>query len=189
MLLLDDEKLYERCSFLRDHGRKPGGPMYFNFEVTFKYMPFNVQAALGYAQFQRIQELVDKKRWIYQSYKENLADVPGIQLNDERDGVYNGVWITGVVFAPELGITKQSAMETLGKMGVPSRPFFYPLSSLPAYAGSEKVYRPRNPVAYDVSARGINLPGALNLTADQIDFVSEGVRKLVAGQSSLKRAA
>ena len=61
MLLIDDDKLYERCMFLRDHGRVSGIP-YYNSEVTYKYMPFNVQAALGYAQFQRIDELVAKKR-------------------------------------------------------------------------------------------------------------------------------
>ena len=64
MLLIDDDALFERCKFLRDHGRAPG--TYYNTEVTFKYMPFNLQAALGYAQFQRLDELVGKKRWIWQ---------------------------------------------------------------------------------------------------------------------------
>ena len=53
MLLLDDEALYQRCKFLRDHGRAPG--TYYNTEITFKYMPFNVQAALGYAQFRKLK--------------------------------------------------------------------------------------------------------------------------------------
>ena len=74
MLLIDDDALFERCKFLRDHGRAPG--TYFNTEVTFKYMPFNLQAALGYAQFQRLDELVGKKRWIWNGYRERLADIP-----------------------------------------------------------------------------------------------------------------
>src|SRR5437899_209781 len=57
MLLLDDDQLFQRCMFLRDHGRKPDGPEYYNYEVTYKYMPFNLQAAMGYAQFQRLGEL------------------------------------------------------------------------------------------------------------------------------------
>src|SRR3989338_7175787 len=72
MLLVDDDKIYRRCMFLRDHGRKPGGPMYYNTEVTYKYMPFNLQAALGYAQFQRLDELVARKREIFQMYQERL---------------------------------------------------------------------------------------------------------------------
>jgi len=184
MLLLDDDKLYERCMFLRDHGRKPGGPMYYNYEVTYKYMPFNLQAALGYAQFQRLDELVNKKREIWQMYRERLADIEDIQFNAEPEGVHNSVWITGLVFGKSHNLTKQDAIARLGEIGIPARPFFYPLSSLPAYPGYEEQYRPLNPQAYDISARGINLPGALNLTEDQIDAVSDGIRKVVAQSRS-----
>jgi perosamine synthetase len=179
MLLLDDDKLYERCMFLRDHGRKPGGAMYYNYEVTYKYMPFNLQAALGYAQFQRLDELVNKKREIWQMYKERLADVEDIELNAEPEGVYNSVWITGLVFGKSHNMSKLDAMAKLTEIGIPSRPFFYPLSSLPAYPGYEERYRPLNPQAYDISARGINLPGALNLTEDQIDAVCDGIKKVI----------
>jgi perosamine synthetase len=182
MLLLDDDKLYERCMFLRDHGRKPGGPMYYNYEVTYKYMPFNLQAALGYAQFQRLDELVNKKREIWHMYQERLAGVDDIQLNAEPEGVYNSVWITGLIFGKSHNLTKQDAITKLAEIGIPARPFFYPLSSLPAYPECEERYRPLNPQAYDISARGINLPGALNLTEDQIDAVCDGI-KTVVGQS------
>ena len=179
MLLLDDQKLYERCMVLRDHGRRPGGPMYYNQEVTYKYMPFNIQAALGYAQFQRLDELVARKRWIYESYKERLADIPDIELNAEPQGVFNGVWITALVFGHSHGMTKSESMRLLQERGIPARPFFYPLSALPAYPGAEQRYRSRNPKAYDISSRGINLPGALSLSIDQIDDVCEGVKAIL----------
>jgi len=179
MLLLDDDNLYERCMFLRDHGRRPDGPMYYNYEVTYKYMPFNVQAALGYAQLQRLNELVGKKRWIYQMYKERLAGIEEIQLNAEPEGVFNSVWITALVFGKSHNLTKQDAMAKLERLGLPSRPFFYPLSSLPAFPGFEEKYRNRNPVSYDIAARAINLPGALNMTEDQIDAVCSGIRRIL----------
>jgi perosamine synthetase len=179
MLLLDDDKLYERCMILRDHGRRPGGAMYYNYEVTYKYMPFNLQAALGYAQFQRLDELVNKKREIWQMYKERLADVEDIELNAEPEGVHNSVWITALVFGKSHNLNKQYAIARLAEIGVPSRPFFYPLSSLPAYPGYEERYRPLNARAYDISARAINLPAALNLTEEQIDVVCDGVKKVV----------
>jgi perosamine synthetase len=184
MLLLDDDKLYERCMIWRDHGRKPGGAMYYNYEVTYKYMPFNLQAALGYAQFQRLDELVNKKREIWQMYKERLAEVEDIELNAEPEGVFNSVWITALVFGKSHNLSKQDAIERLAEINVPARPFFYPLSSLPAYPGLEEKYRPLNPNAYDISARAINLPGALNLTEDQIDFVCDGIKKVVAQSRS-----
>lgn len=179
MLLLDDERLFERCMFLRDHGRKPDGPAYYNYEVTYKYMPFNLQAAVGYAQFQRLDELVAKKRWILESYKTRLADVPDIEFNAEPAGVFNSVWITGLLIGKTHGMTKLEAMEKLKALGLPTRPFFYPLSSLPAYAGCEDVYRARNPRAYDICARGINLPGALVMTEEQVDVVCDGVRRIL----------
>ena len=177
MLLLDDEKLFERCKLLRDHGRAPG--TYYNMEVTFKYMPFNLQAALGYAQFQRIDDLVGKKRWIWQGYRERLSDIPDLQFNPEANDVHNGVWNTALVFGKSHRMGRDTAILELGKLGVPTRPFFYPLSSLPAYPDREKDGRRDNPVAYDVSGRGINLPCALNLTGADLDVVSGGVRRLL----------
>jgi perosamine synthetase len=177
MLLLDDDKLFDRCKFLRDHGRNPG--TYFNTEITFKYMPFNVQAALGYAQFQRIDDLVGKKRWIWQGYRDRLSDIPDIQLNPEPEGVTNGVWATALVFGKTHKMTRDRALVELPRLGIPTRPFFYPLSSLPAYPGREAEGRKNNPVAYDTSDRGINLPCALNLTDKNLDEISRAIHRLL----------
>jgi len=177
MLLLDNEALYQRCKFLRDHGRAPG--TYYNTEITFKYTPFNLQAALGYAQFQRIDELVGKKRWIWRGFCERLADIPDILLNPEPDHVTNGVWATALVFGESHGMTRDLAQVELPKLGLPARPFFYPLSSLPAYPGREVEGRRNNPVAYRTSELGINLPCALNLTEKDLDLVSKGIHVLL----------
>jgi perosamine synthetase len=179
MLLLDDDRLYERCMFLRDHGRRPEGPAYFNYEVTYKYMPFNLQAAMGYAQFQRLDELIAKKRWIFDSYRERLGDIEDIQLNAEPAEGFNSVWITGLLIGKSHGMNKLQAMERLQALGLPTRPFFYPLSSLPAYPGQKALHEGKNAVAYDLCSRGINLPGALVMTEPQIDRVCEGIRKVL----------
>ena len=179
MLLLDDEKLYERCMFLRDHGRKPGGPMYYNYEVTYKYMPFNLQAALGFAQFQRIDELIYRKREQLNFYRSALSSAEDILMNPEPPGGVNGAWITAVVFGQSLKINKHSAIEKLAAMGIPARPFFYPLSSLPAYPNYQKKYEPLNPISYDVSMRGINLPCAANLSSEQMEKICNGILSLL----------
>lgn len=177
MLLMDDDALYERCKILRDHGRAPG--TYFNVEVAFKYMPFNLQAALGYAQFQRLEELVERKRWIWKSYVERLADIPDLYLNPEPEHVHNGVWCTALVLGKSHDLAKEVVMEKLTERGLPARPFFWPLSSLPAYPGRQEHGRIANPVAYDVSSRGINLPSALNIREEEIDAVCAGVRSIL----------
>ncbi|MES2528834.1 MAG: DegT/DnrJ/EryC1/StrS family aminotransferase [Bdellovibrionota bacterium] len=181
MLVLDDEELYHRCVILRDHGRGPKTKMYFNEAITPKYMPNNIQAALGYAQFHRLKELIDIKREIFFGFKNNLKDIPHLQFNEESEEVYNGVWITGLVFGNEHKITGAEVIERMAELNLPVRPFFYPLTSIPAYqkqvAGID--YKSLNPVAYDVSKRGVNLPCAMNLTAEQIKAVTDGLRKVL----------
>ena len=177
MLLLDDDELFQRCKILRDHGRAPGA--YFNVEVAFKYMPFNLQAALGYAQFQRLEELVERKRWIWKSYVERLSDIPDLYLNPEPPHVHNGVWCTALVFGKSHELSKDEVIKRLTSLGLPARPFFYPLSSLPAYPNREERGKASNPVAYDVSARGINLPSAMNISEDQIDTMCGGIRTIL----------
>lgn len=181
MLLTDDEKLYERCLFLRDHGRKPGGPKYYSYAVTYKYMPFNVQAALGFAQLQRINELVGKKRWILEQYRQRLTGIDDIELNTEPEGGVNGAWACALVFGQRYGISRASAMADLERLGIPTRPFYYPLSSLLAYPGQEAGGRERNPRSYEISDRGVHLPCALNLTEEHIERVSEGITSIIAG--------
>lgn len=179
MLLLDDDGLYDRCMFLRDHGRKPEGPIYYNYEVTYKYMPFNLQAALGYAQFQRLDALVGRKREICLKYKERLARVDDIELNAEPEGVVNSAWCTAVVFGKSHKMSKKDAMEKLARLNIPSRPFFYPLSSLPAYPGLEETHQNKNTNAYDISERGINLSCDFHLDDEQIDAICNGIKEIL----------
>ena len=69
----------------------------------------------------------------------------------------NGAWTTALVFGKSHGISKNEAMAAIERIGLPSRPFLYPLLSLPAYPGLKERYAEKNPIAYDISDRGINL--------------------------------
>ena len=180
MLLLDDDKLYERCMFLRDHGRKPDGEMYYNYEVTYKYMPFNVQAALGYAQFQRIDELIQNKQNQLRMYRKGLSEIDDIELNPDPEGGVHGGWMTTVIIGKSYNMTNHEAIEKLAALEIPARPFFYPLSSLPAYPGLREKYEPLNPRAYDISPRGINLPSAAILAEKQIERICLGVKTILS---------
>ena len=178
VLLLDDDDLFERAKFLRDHGRS-SEIAYFTLEATPKYMPSNLQASMAYAQFQRIDELVDRKRYLLHRYKDNLSDIQDLQFNMETDDVYNGVWATTLVFGKSHNMKKLDAIEKLVELNVPARPFFYPLSSLPAYEHYSIGSKQKNPNAYDVSERGITLACHYNLTDEQIDFICDGIKTIL----------
>lgn len=182
MLVTDSEAVLKRVVKLRDHGREPGDIMFFNTEVGYKYKMSSMQAALGLAQLERIAELVARKRQIFAWYHERLASVPGFTLNAEPPGTLNSYWMVTLVLDPCLGIDKRQLMKTLTARGIDIRPFFHPLSSLPAFKDQAQALRAagRNSVAYRIGAHAINLPTALQLTERQVDQVCEGVRLALA---------
>lgn len=184
MLLTDDEKVHQRCLFLRDHGREPGDKLFFNTEVAFKYKMSALQAALGLAQLDRVEEILERKRAIFVWYREGLEGVEGITLNQDLPDVLSSYWMVTVVWDAGLGRDKRGVMEALGQRGVETRPFFHPLSSLPAYAGSPQAdaARQRNTVAYEIAPCGVNLPSALSVTREQVRYVCEQVRDLFAAR-------
>ena len=186
MLVTDDDALRARVLFLRDHGRRPGDRLFHNTEVAYKYKMSSMQAALGTAQLERVEELVSRKREIFAWYAEELAGLPGLTLNYEAPGTRNTYWMVTAVLAERLGLRKERVMELLGAQGIDCRPFFHPLSSLPAYAGTPQAEaaRSRNPVSYALSPYGINLPSALNLTRDQVRRAGVAVRAVVSANSA-----
>ena len=133
-----------------------------------------MQAALGLAQLERIDELLERKRQQFAWYKEELAVIDGITLNAEPAETLNAYWMVTAVLDPKLGLSKKTLMERLSQYGIDSRPFFHPLSSIPAYEDSEQAHiaRQRNTVVYRISPYAINLPSALNLTREDIEKVS-----------------
>jgi len=185
MLVLDDDGLLDRVLRQRDHGRAPGDTMFFNEEVGWKYKMSAMQAALGLAQLERIDELVAGKRRIYGWYREELAEWIGGSLNPDVSGLYNSYWMTTVVLRREIGLTKETTVPCLREQGVDARPFFYPLSGIPAFRDTPQggAARVRNVNSYLVSPYGINLPSALALERAEVAQVSATLREIVRTSS------
>ena len=181
MLVTNKEDLYHQCLFLRDHGRKPGDKMFWNTEVGYKYKMSSLQAALGLAQLERAEELVNRKREIFSWYAEELNEVQGISLNSEEPEVKNTFWMITVIIDKSFSIEKEQLIARLAEDNIDCRPFFYPLSMLPAYQDLISVERAKNSNqnAYAISPFGINLPSALNLTREQVAFVCERLKKIL----------
>lgn len=181
MLVTDDKAVYERAKFLRDHGRIPGDVSFRNREVGYKYKMSSMQAALGLAQLERVNELVDRKREIFGWYREELGDIQGIQLNAEPIGVKNSYWMCSVVFDLSLQCQKEKILKAFGEAGIGYRPFFSPLSSLPAYEGTilARIAAERNKNAYVIGPYGINLPCSMRLTREEAGYVSEVMRGVI----------
>jgi perosamine synthetase len=181
MLVTDREDLYRRTLLLRDHGRKAGGKQFWNTEVAYKYKMSAMQAALGLAQLERIDELIARKREIFGWYQEALTGADGIMLNYEVPGTKNTYWMVTAVLDASLGLEKERLIGLLSDRGIDSRPFFYPLSSLPPYEHSEQARhaRQRNRVSYRLSPYGVNLPCALNMTQEKVHYVCDTLKEIL----------
>lgn len=166
MLVTDDDAIHARCMRLRDHGRAPGDTMFRNLEVGYKYKMTALQAALGLAQLERVEQLVKKKRQIFNWY---TAALSGFSLNPAQPDVENSYWMTTLSWDDRYPFTKAQVIEHLASKSIASRPFFDPLSSLPAYAHLK--VKSDTPYAHAIAARAINLPSALCLTRSDVSRV------------------
>lgn len=187
MLVTDRHDILTGATSLQDHGQGPNDRLYFNREIGFKYKMSAMQAALGLAQLERIEDLVARKRQIFGWYRQELGDVDGVRLNQEPPGTRNSYWMVTAVIDETFALPKVGLMESLAAEGIDTRPFFYPLSSLPAYGflGGETKWRRSNPVAYRLSPQAINLPSALNLAREDVRRVCNSLKSQLARSNKL----
>lgn len=174
MFVTDDATLYEKVLTLSNHGRARGQTRQFwPDEIGFKYKMSNVQAAIGLAQVERVDALIERKRAILARYREAFAELPGVLLNPEPAGCVNGAWMPTAVFDPGMGITREQLQGAFSEQNIDARVFFHPLSSLPPFRP-----RPENVRAYDIPGRAINLPSYHDLGEAEQGRVIEVVTDL-----------
>lgn len=173
IVITDDEAIFEQLKILNDHGRNPKDPenkMFWMRNYGYKYKMSNLQAAMGCAQVERIKELITKKRNIFNWYKELLANVPCV-LNPEHDGTLNSYWLPTVVFDKSINFNREAFFTWCKQNNIDSRPFFFPLSSLPMFETKKE-----NIVSYDIYSRGINLPSYHDMTEEVAVFVVKVIK-------------
>lgn len=178
MITTNNEELYEKAVFLRDHAMSKE-KRYWHTEIGFNYRMTNLQAALGLAQLKRIDKLIEKKRKIFEWYKRYMKDIDCIRLNPEKEWAKNVFWMVCLALDKDLGISRDELMVKLRDKGIDTRPFFYPISQMPMYTNGRI-----NPVAYDISMRGLNLPSGANLSMNKIMIICE---KVIDGFSANKK--
>lgn len=179
MFVTNDAELYEKVLTLSNHGRSLGQTKQFwPDRIGYKYKMSNIQAAIGCAQMDRIDELVQRKREIFAIYREQLEIIPGVSMNPEPEGTENGAWMPTVVFAPETGITREILQAAFAEENIDARVFFWPLSSLPMFA--DHVYaQKQNVQAYELSQRAINLPSYVDMSDAEIRQVCDVIIEIL----------
>jgi perosamine synthetase len=172
MFVTQDSALYDKVLTLSNHGRARGQKRQFWPEVVgFKYKLSNIQAAIGCAQLERINELVAGKRRVFSYYERQLRDLP-LKMNPEPPGTTNGFWMPTIVADVSADFDRDALLADFKANEIDGRVFFWPLSMLPPFAA-----RPENTVSHGLYVRAVNLPTYHDLTDEQLDRVISCVRR------------
>jgi perosamine synthetase len=172
LLTTDDEQLAERARFLRDHAMSPE-KRYWHPEIGYNYRMTNLQAALGVAQLELIEEFIARKRRIARTYSQLLEDVSGLVLPPEETWATSVYWMYSVLVTEAFPLSRDELIPRLRSQGIDSRPFFHPIHTMPPYY-QEETY----PVAERLSQQGLNLPSGVRLTDADLERVALAIRQV-----------
>jgi perosamine synthetase len=180
MVVTDDPELADRSRLLRNLCFQPArrfvhDEMGWNFRLT------NIQAALGVAQLERLDQFVVKKRRIGALYNELFAGVKGLELPvPEIPAAKNIYWVYGMVLDDKLPFDAPEMMKRLQKLGVGTRPFFWGMHEQPLFQRQGLFKNERYPVTERIARRGFYVPSGLALTEPQQHRVAEAVKAALA---------
>ncbi len=169
MFVTNDPKLYEKVLTLSNHGRARGQTKQFWPDmIGYKYKMSNIQAAIGCAQLERIDNLIKEKRRIFETYKRYLVNLP-IKINPEPDGCLNSYWMPIIVWDESLSLPRDDLIAKFAAEGIDARVFFWPLSIQPIKG------RKASPFQYlseSIYSHAINLPSCFGMKDEDIKQVS-----------------
>jgi perosamine synthetase len=176
MLATNDKEIFEKCKTLRHHGMSDyQTKMFWSDELGYNYQWTNIQAALALAQLRRLDDLVKQKREAFKWYYDRLQSVDDIQLSSEEKHVKSTFWIVNAIIGDTYKTTKEDIIKEFKNHRIDSRPFFYPISSMPPYSryAKGKNMAKVNPVSYKISPHGISFPSSFSLSKDDVEYVCE----------------
>lgn len=174
MVLTSDGELAERLRSLRNLAF--GEPRFLHQEAGFNFRMTGYQAAMGRAQFAKIEEIIERKRELARTYDELLAEVAGVRTPIERDWARNVYWMYAIEIGDEFPLSRDELMASLKDAGIESRTHFCPMNLQPFLREQEGWRDVACPVAEELWQRGMYLPSAITLSREEIGTVVEAIR-------------
>jgi perosamine synthetase len=179
MLVANDAALAARCRSLRNLCFKPE-QRFVHDELGWNFRLSNLQAALGVAQLERLDQSIATKRRMGARYTKLLEGTPGIQLpvasTPYAESIY---WVYGLVLEDAVPFDAREAMARLGKLGIGTRPFFWPMHEQPVFRRMGRFEGESHPAAERIARRGFYIPSGMALTDEQIERSAAAVKEIV----------
>ncbi|MBK9099389.1 MAG: DegT/DnrJ/EryC1/StrS family aminotransferase [bacterium] len=170
MVVTNSKDLHEKCVHIKGQGLAKDAE-YWHDIIGYNYRMTNICAAIGLAQLERVNDIIESKRDIAKWYKDYLKDLP-VLFHDELDKRYfSTYWMISILVKDSA--TRQNLRKHLAEKGIETRPAFHPVHTMPMYVKPDYQF----PVAENLGARGINLPSYPQLTKEDVKFISNTIRK------------
>ncbi len=171
MVVTDDDDVAEHCRRLRNLCFQPGR-RFVHEELGWNYRMTNMQAAIGLAQLEKLDDHVRRKRAMGATYQNALSDIAGIELplatTDYADNIY---WVFGIVLGATINSDASDITQQLADQGIGTRPFFWPIHEQPVFRKRNLFAGESYPVAELISRGGFYIPSGLGLSATDLDQV------------------
>jgi len=167
MVITNDTTLYERAVHFKGQGLAKHRT-YWHDVVGYNFRMTNICAAIGLAQLERASELLEKKRTLAQKYDKLLAHLPIETHRPSGSNLLHSYWMYSILVPSG---ARDAMIEDLSKVGVETRPIFYPVHTMPMYSQRYE----RHQVAEELARRGINLPSWPDLTDEQVQYIVESI--------------
>jgi perosamine synthetase len=172
MLTTNDRDFYQRARRLRDHAMSPQR-RYFHEELGFNYRITNLQAALGVAQLERIDDFLFRRTEIMSWYNSEIATTDSVRLNRVKNWAKSAFWMICLEVDWFDETRRDVFMQALKARGIDSRPYFCTMSSMPMYK------QPPLPISIRKSQIGLNLPSYYELTKPEVQRIGSNVNALL----------
>ncbi len=174
ILVTNDNVLYDKAKKIWDQGRNPSKVFWIDGEGV-KFKMSNIQAALGLAQLERADELIEMKRRLFGWYEEGLNSVPFVTLNKEIEGARSIYWMSSIFLDETSPIGRDDLMAQLKTRNIDTRPVFPAISQYPIWPNKQEP----QPNAMRVGLRAMNLPSGVCLTKDEVMYVCRNIAGLL----------
>tara|TARA_B100001057_G_C22871425_1_gene959110 strand:- start:13106 stop:14233 length:1128 start_codon:yes stop_codon:yes gene_type:complete len=179
MIFTDNDDLAEKCKNLRNLYFQEG-KRFIHERLGWNLRMTNIQASLGLAQLERLEEFIKKKRWIGNKYNEHLGKINGLQLplscTSYAENIY---WVYGIVLLDSIKINAAQIIKILAENNIGSRPFFFPMHQQPVLRRLGIFKDEKYPVAEKLYNRGFYIPSGLAITDEQVQRVVHSLKNII----------
>lgn len=178
MVVTDDQEIAQRVASYRNLCFRPE-KRFYHTELGYNFRMTNLQAAIGVAQLERVEEFISIKRTLGEYYRQKLSNIPGLRFQIEKPFAKSVYWMYSIELDEATGIDAEMMMAKLGEKNIGTRPFFMGLHAQPVFNDMGFFKDETYPYTEGAYKQGLYLPSGLTLTRSQIDTVCDEIDEIM----------